>query len=254
LKKPTVSAAILAVALAIAAPSAAWAARPAENQAAHPAENHVAAPAVDPTCAFGYWCAPGMFNEPQPAVAPHAKLAHGIDRTQFLPELAAHPELIGKMAHMVFGEVGRDAPQKVKIVQLETAFNRAQARGQSLAHVLLSVTEAPDGGYYAGTDAPAGGTYGPAATPTQQEISTFAKEVLMPVMSGSNLSDVGYGPMTGNASGKVASHQFDEGMPGYRLAGGDSYFREGPFLHPFPELSPTAQAALGLGSVKAAAR
>jgi hypothetical protein len=135
-----------------------------------------------------------MFNASQPPVAPRAKLAHGIDRTQFLPELAAHPELIGKMAHMVFGEVGRDAPRKVKIVQLETAFNRAQARGQSLAHVLLSVTEDPE------------------------------------------------------------THQFGEGMSGYRLAGGDSYFREGPFLHPFPELSPTAQAALGLGGVKTAAR
>jgi hypothetical protein len=194
-----------------------------------------------------------MFNDPEPPVAPRAKLAHGIDRTQFLPELATHLELIGKMAHMVFGEVGRDAPRKVKIVQLETAFNRAQARGESLAHVLLSVTEAPDGGYYAGTEAPAGGTYGPAATPTPQEISAFAKEVLLPVMSGSNLSDVGYGPMTGNASGKVAKHQFEEGMRGYHLAGGDSYFREGPFLHPFPELSPTAEAALGLGGVKAEA-
>lgn len=246
MSKPTVSAALLAAVAAVAAPSCAMAA----DLAGKP----VAAPAAELTCAFGYWCAPGMFNASQPPVAPRAKLAHGIDRTQFLPELAAHPELIGKMAHMVFGEVGRDAPRKVKIVQLETAFNRAQARGQSLAHVLLSVTEDPDAGYYAGVDAPGGGTYGLAATPTPQEITTFAKEVLLPVIAGSNLSDVGDGPMTGNASGKVATHQFGEGMSGYRLAGGDSYFREGPFLHPFPELSPTAQAALGLGGVKTAAR
>lgn len=246
MKKPIVSAAILAAVAAVAAPSGAL--------AAHLAGNRIAAPAVDVTCAFGHWCAPGMFNAPQPPVAPRAKLAHGIDRTQFLPELAAHLELIGKMTHMVFGEVGRDAPRKVKIVQLETAFNRAQARGQSLAHALLSVTEDPNAGYYAGVDAPAGGTYGPAATPTPQEISTFAKEVLFPVIAGSNLSDVGYGPMTGNASGKVAKHELEKGMPGYHLAGGDSYFREGPFLYPFPELSPTAQAALGLGSVEAAAR
>jgi hypothetical protein len=227
LKKPIASVAILAAAAAVAA-----------LVAVHPAANRAATRAADLTCAIGHWCASDMFRGPPP-VAPHAKLADGIDRTQFLPELSAHPELISKMTHMVFGEVGRDAPLKVKIVQLESAFNRAQARGQSLAHVLLSVTEDSDGGYYAGVDAPGGGTYGPAATPTAQEVSSFAQEVLSPVMRGSNLSDVGDGPMTGNASGKVAEHQFKEGMSGYHLAGGDSYFREGPFLHAFPELSPT---------------
>jgi hypothetical protein len=51
--------------------------------------------------------------------------------------------------------------------------------------------------------------------------------VLAAVLGGSNLSDVGYGPMTGNASADVAAHQFAKGDPGYQLQAGDAYFREG---------------------------
>ena len=99
-------------------------------------------------CAFGFWCDTGILDSnnpatPPPLVTPKAKLAHGIDRSQFRPEIASYPELVVKMTHMVFGEVGRYAPLPVKIIQLETAFNRAQARAQTLAHVLLSVKEAP---------------------------------------------------------------------------------------------------------------
>ena len=80
---------------------------------------------------------------------------------------------------MVFGEVGRDTPIPVKIIQLETAFNRAQARGQTLAHVLLSVKESPSDGYYA-ID-----TYCAAAEPTPEEVETFKKTVLTAVLHSS---------------------------------------------------------------------
>ena len=170
---------------------------------------------------------------PRPLVTPKAKLAHGIDRSQFRPEIASDPELVVKMTHMVFGEVGRHAPLPVKIIQLETAFNRAQARGQTLAHVLLSVKESPSDGYYA-ID-----TYCAAAEPTPEEVETFKKTVLTAVLHGSNLSDVGYGPMTGNASADVAAHQFAKGDPGYQLQAGDAYFREGPFINDFAEISPS---------------
>ena len=197
-------------------------------------------------CAFGFWCDTGILNSnnsapPRPLVTPKAKLAHGIDRSQFRPEIASHPELVVKMTHMVFGEVGRDAPLPVKIIQLETAFNRAQARGQTLALVLLSVKESPSDGYYA-ID-----TYCAAAEPTPEEVETFKKTVLTVVLHGSNLSDVGYGPMTGNASASVAVHQFAKGDPGYQLQAGDAYFREGPFINDFPEISPSALFGLGLG-------
>jgi hypothetical protein len=170
---------------------------------------------------------------PRPLVTPKAKLAHGIDRSQFRPEIASDPELVVKMTHMVFGEVGRHAPLPVKIIQLETAFNRAQARAQTLAHVLLSVKESPNDGYYAIE------TYSAAAEPTPEEVETFEKTVLAAVLHGSNLSDVGYGPMTGNASADVAAHQFAKGDPGYQLQAGDAYFREGPFISDFPEISPS---------------
>ena len=197
-------------------------------------------------CAFGFWCDTGILNSnnpapPRPLVTPKAKLAHGIDRGQFRPEIASHPELIVKMTHMVFGEVGRYAPPPVKIIQLETAFNRAQARGQTLEHVLLSVKENASDGYYA-VD-----TYCAAAEPTPEEVETFEKTALSAVLQGSNLSDVGYGPMTGNASADVAAHQFAKGDAGYQLQAGDAYFREGPFINDFPEISPSALLGLGLG-------
>jgi len=195
-------------------------------------------------CAFGFWCDTGILNSnnpapPRPLVAPKAKLARGIDRSQFRPEIASDPELVVKMTHMVFGEVGRHAPLPVKIIQLETAFNRAQARGQTLAHVLLSVKESLSDGYYA-VD-----TYCAAAEPTLEEVETFEKTVLTAVLHGSNLSDVGYGPMTGNASADVATHQFAKGDPGYQLQAGDAYFREGPFINEFAEISPSTLFGLG---------
>jgi hypothetical protein len=195
-------------------------------------------------CAFGFWCDTGILNSSNPAplrplVTPKAKLAHGIDRSQFRPEIASHPELVVRLTHMVFGEVGRYAPLPVKIIQLETAFNRAQARGQTLAHVLLSVNESPRDGYYA-ID-----TYCAAAEPTLEEVETFKKTVLAVVLQGSNLSDVGYGPMTGNASANVAEHQFAKGDSGYQLQAGDAYFREGPFINDFPEISPGTLFGLG---------
>src|SRR5215467_3823275 len=197
-------------------------------------------------CAFGFWCETGILSSSGPApsrplVTPKAKLVRGIDRNQFRPEIVSHPDLVVKMSHMVFGEVGRQAPLPVKIIQLETAFNRAQARGQTLAHVLLSVKESPSDGYYA-ID-----TYCAAAEPTPEEVETFNKTVLSAVLHGSNLSDVGYGPMTGNASADVATHQFAKGDPGYQLQAGDAYFREGPFINDFPEISRSALFGLGLG-------
>jgi hypothetical protein len=203
---------------------------------------------LNEVCAFSFWCEGGVFNNnantaqvaPRPLVTPKAKLARGIDRRDFRIEIAGAPELIKKMTHMVFGEVGREAPLPVKIIQLETAFNRAQARGQTLSHVLLSVKESPRDGYYA-VD-----TYCAAAEPTAEEVETFKKTVLAAVLRGSNLSDVGFGPMTGNASADVAAHQFAKGDPGYQLQAGDAYFREGPFINVFPEISSTAMSGLGL--------
>ena len=161
---------------------------------------------------------------------PKGNIVGGIDRSRFVDEIMRKPWLVNKMASMVQGEVGKGAPTSTKIVQLETAFNRAQARGISLEQALLSVGEDPQRGYYARD------TYHPV---TQEQVDAFKHDVLGPVMHGSDISSQpGKGPMTGNASGTVAFHQYQRGTPGYNLpaAGGqsESYFSEGPFRYPFP--------------------
>lgn len=152
-----------------------------------------------------------------------------VDRRQFKNTSDA---TIYKLAWMVKGEVGGHAPLRTQIVQAETAMNRAQARGQSLDHVLLDTRS--QGGYYDGRSPTP--TYRQSAQPTQEEFQRFKEQVWKPLMQGSNLSDVGWGPMTGNASAGVARHQFQNGTDGYTMRNGESYFREGPFRHNFPEV------------------
>jgi hypothetical protein len=89
--------------------------------------------------------------------------------------------------------------------------------------------------------------YCAAAEPTQEEVETFEKTVLIAVLHGSNLSDVGYGPMTGNASADRGGTPIRQRRSPYQLQAGDAYFREGPFIDDFPEISPGAQLGLGLG-------
>lgn len=161
-----------------------------------------------------------------------------IDRGQFREEVN-NPAIVKKLAWMVAGEVEGNASNRARIVQLETVFNRSAYRGHNLARGLLSVTENPSLGYYAGSRAPGGGTYAPSKEPTAEQIETFKRDILAPVMSGSNLSDNGSGPLTGNASGSVAAHQIANGTPyraDLRAEGGDTYFREGPFTYPLRRL------------------
>lgn len=147
-----------------------------------------------------------------------------VDRSSLERE-ASNPAMIRRLAWMVNGEVGRNAPDHVKQVQLETVFNRALADRTSLAHALSVHMGHGSAGYYAPT------TYSREAMPRDAEMAHFQSNILRPVLSGSNLSDQGYGPMTGNASNAphnpVASHQFARGQQGYIL-GGESFFQERP--------------------------
>jgi hypothetical protein len=193
--------------------------------------------------------APGqtpIFEEPETAAVTRASLpgetprnetivakdragAGGIDRSHFLAELDSNPGLITKMASMVYGEVGRTAPRETQMTQLESAFNRAEQRGQSVSHVLLSVAEDPKRGYYPSA------TYHPVS---QKDVERFKTEVLAPVLAG---SDLGHG-VTGNASGHVAAHQFARGTQGFNLRAArgakESYFIEGPITGPLPHFQP----------------
>jgi hypothetical protein len=153
----------------------------------------------------------------------------GINRSAFMAEIDQKPWLIPKMASMVYGEVGKGAPVKTKLVQLETAFNRAQARGHSLEQALLSVGESGKGYYDRNT----------YHRVSQEDVDSFVNDVLKPVLAG---SDAGQG-VTGNASGGVAARQTAKG---YYLpaAGGayESYFYEDPHAAPLPR-NPGQQAA-----------
>ena len=81
----------------------------------------------------------------------------------------------------------------------------------------------------------------------REEVETLREDRPHCGIARLDLSDVGYGPMTGNASADVAAHQFAKGDPGYQLQAGDAYFREGPFIYDFPEISPSALLGLALG-------
>jgi hypothetical protein len=131
---------------------------------------------------------------------------------------------------MVKGEVLPKASIQAQRVQLETAFNRAQMRGHSLSQALEPSMRHGDRGYYDGRRGLHQGTYRWGAKPSPTELAAFKRDVWDPVVGGSNYSDVGWGPMTGNASAGQAALQYGKGTPGYRIKqGGDTYFREGPF-------------------------
>jgi hypothetical protein len=173
---------------------------------------------------------PGQISVPRGAQVPSGRPSQpNVDRSSFQPQIN-DPAIVEKIVWMVNGEVGRNAPLEAKIVQTETLFNRAQKRGDTIKSALRAVHTGEPGGragpYYAGYNAPGGGTYGAKNRPTPQEIEAFKRDVLAKVMAGSNLSDVGWGPMTGNASAGVAAHQFAKGTHGYKMRGGDTYFLE----------------------------
>lgn len=162
-----------------------------------------------------------------------------------------NPRTVHQMAQMVSQEVSlKPGNTRAQIVQLETLRNRA-------LYGLQGNGRYPDGSRAPTSLAQAGqtvhgGPYGHAGYSgyypdysnqrvSPQQMEKFKREVYDVVFPpdgspGSNLSDVGYGPMTGNASndprmgerGMVAKHQYLRGTQGYsmRKSGGDDYFRE----------------------------
>ena len=158
------------------------------------------------------------------------------DRSNFYDELKQNPALLARLNTIVNGEVGRGAPLETRILYLETIFNRAQARGQSLAEVTRSV----DGRY--NNDGSGRGGYYPSATfingapRSQNEQNAFNEQVLKPVLGGSDVSTQKLGfAATGNASAHVARNGVATGRytrhasPGGRAGdpGVETYVQEG---------------------------
>jgi hypothetical protein len=173
---------------------------------------------------------------------------NGIDRRQFLDELK-NPAIVRKLADMAKGEVGWSAPHDTKIVQLETAFNRAMARGHSLAQALLSTSEDSVRGYYQGGP---NGTY--SRPVTDAEFDDFKKNFLPELLAGSSKSEALLGFVaTGNASPPTSTEQFRRGTQGGNLPTAmpghpESYFHEPPFRFPFKRLQGGESITLAVGS------
>lgn len=173
------------------------------------------------------------------AVAP-IDASHGLINRSTFADVSKNPALIARLATMVNGEVGLNANVHTQRAILEEAFNRWYVREQRAGADLY----AGRGGYYAGA------TFG--RRPSAAQIERFKRDVLGPVLGGSN-DAMG---MTGNASNDprhnnmVAMHQFMRGTKGYWIdlrtgkpvalppgyAGGraEGMFMEGPFRRQLP--------------------
>ncbi len=171
-------------------------------------------------------------------------LPNGIDRSQFAGELE-NPAIVKKLADMVKGEVGWNAPDGTKMVQLETPFNRAMARGHSLQQALWSTSEAGNRGYYQGGP---NGTY--SRPVTAAEFVDFKQNFLPKIVAGSNECQTLCGFVaTGNASPPTSTAQYAKGTLGHDLPSGmpghpESYFAEPPFKFPFKRLKGGESIAL----------
>jgi len=145
-----------------------------------------------------------------------------VDRSRIEDELRQKPWLRERLNQMVRGEVGSKASDEVRRIQMETAMNRALARGHSLEQALWDTGMAGSRGYYPRASFTRGG----------YDKDTFGGD-LDAVLAGSNYAGkYGKGLITGNASADVAQHQFQRGTPGFTLqtgSGPESYFSEGPF-------------------------
>ena len=120
-----------------------------------------------------------------------------IDRSQFLEELKRNPDLMHRIAVITAGEVSASAPISKQILQAETIFNRAMARGQTLEQVMQEHRFKGDAGYYP----PETFTNGEKSLARNGGEARFKELVLKPVINGSDVGTqtLGFAP-TGNAS------------------------------------------------------
>jgi N-acetylmuramoyl-L-alanine amidase len=148
------------------------------------------------------------------------------DRSAIAKELEDNEALKYRYAQMVVGEINYDrASERAKLVQAETAANRALKRGHSLEQALWLHGHGIDrlGGVGHG-----GAGYYPMTTMnrgiTDAQYEDFKTNILPKVLAGSDEA-MGF---TGNASAGIASRQRARGTPylDLRGEGGDQYFDE----------------------------
>lgn len=123
------------------------------------------------------------------------------DRSSFDDEIKNNPGLLARLQTIVQGEVGHGAPAWKKRIALESIFNRATARGQSLEQVTKQYTGPGSAGYYPSS------TFSGGRIRSQAEYDRFQSDVMGPVRGGSDESTARLGfPATGNASSSVAAN------------------------------------------------
>jgi hypothetical protein len=173
--------------------------------------------------------APGTSSEGGPATFDERFKGDGgggtgpINRSGFRSQLT--PEMTERLATIVQGEVGHKASRDRQLVQLETIFNRATARGQSLEEVTRMYTGPGSKGYYPPS------TFSGGRVQSKEELDNFVANVLNPVLSGSDRSTELMGfPATGNASGGVAARGILSGRyTKHGMVGPETYVQEGHF-------------------------
>jgi hypothetical protein len=141
---------------------------------------------------------------PGPEDEPEAEQRGPFDRTEFRSEINSNPALRERVRDILYGEVGGGASREKKLIQLETIFNRAAARGHGIEKATRNADLQKDG-YYPQTTFDNGSKIGPNR---QAEFDELLEEVL----SGSDKSTELLGfPATGNASQGVASRGVSSG-------------------------------------------
>ena len=153
-----------------------------------------------------------------------------MDRSSYFDELKRNPALMRRIAVIVNGEVGSNAPLETKILNAETIFNRAASRGQSLEQVTKQYTGPGSGGYYPATTF----ANGERIVSRGNALPQFYEQVLKPVVNGSDISTQKLGfAATGNASNQpgneVANHGIRNGYyPKYKWVGDEVYVQHKP--------------------------
>ena len=146
---------------------------------------------------------PGMPNSSSGAsgASPDSPVGTGkFDRSSFDEEFKNDPNLAERLQTIVQGEVGHKASAQRQRIQLETIFNRAKARNQTLAEVTRMYTGPGSAGYYPSS------TFSGGAIKNREEYEKFQREIMGPVRAGSDVSTETLGfPATGNASAGVAA-------------------------------------------------
>lgn len=144
-------------------------------------------------------------NTKAPARKAYAEGGAVIDRSMFADEIR-DPALRQRLAALAYRETGGQGPQAQQAF-LETVFNRAAARGKTIAQTISG-----QDGYYPAT----------SLRPVDPKQLTPYSALIDTVAGGSNLSN----GATGNASGNVG---FNGGQVTY-TANGERFGREGPDL------------------------